>query len=170
MSLIFSSKSQASGRSLTFAAFILTLFLVACQTETTPTSGPEPQATPTPEAAGNTAELGQPFTLAVGESATIGETALTLTFEEILLDGRCPSAVNCAADGPVIAFISVRRADETPSTFEMNPDPQKARLAGIPPNIVTLDPYEIELTAVEPHPEQPEDLMNLPYTAAFIVR
>jgi len=113
---------------------------------------------------------GQPFTLAVGESAVYSEADITLTFEKIERDGRCPSAVNCAEQGPVVVILSASQGKENVTTFTMNPDPNMAVFPGIPPNIVTYLDYEIELTAVEPYPVQPEDLMNLPYTATFILR
>jgi hypothetical protein len=51
----------------------------------------------------------------------------------------------------------------------MNPDPILASYEGIAPNTYTLVVYEIELTAVNPHPEVPEDIMNMNYEATFVV-
>jgi hypothetical protein len=149
--------------------FILCLILAACQSDSSSDLTPGSQESPNPEQLDDAA-LGEPFTLAVGQSLAIGGTELTVTFDMVERDGRCPSAVNCAEEGPVVIVISVSAVGQTAETFEMNPDPQLAQFAGMPPNIVTYQGYEIELTAVDPFPEQPEDLMNLPYTATLIVR
>ncbi len=149
--------------------FILCFILAACQSDSSSDPTPGSQESPNPEQLDDAA-LGEPFTLAVGQNLAIGGTELTVTFDMVERDGRCPSAVNCAEEGPVVIVISVSAGGQTAETFEMNPDPQLAQLAGMPPNIVTYQGYEIELTAVNPFPEQPEDLMNLPYTATLIVR
>lgn len=160
--------------------FIIIFALAACQTDAisdptpgsqeSPTLTQEPDSEPGSPPEQMNAALDGPFTLAVGQGVTLDGTELTVTFEMVAGDGRCPSAVNCAEEGPVVVMISVVEGDQTAETFEMNPDPQLARLSGMPPNIVTYQGYEIELTAVDPFPEQPEDLMNLPYTATLIVR
>jgi len=124
---------------------------------------PETEAQPTPKSA----ELNQPFTLAVSESITITGTELTVIFEMVERDGRCPSGVECAEEGPVVIIVSAVLGDQDPTTFEMN---LILHFADTYPNIVTYQGYEIELTAVDPFPEQPEELMNLPYTATLIVR
>jgi hypothetical protein len=120
-----------------------------------------------PTETGNTA-LGQPFTLLVSESTVVDGTGMTITFEMVERDGRCPSAVDCVEDGPVVVLISVAEGDKSVAEYEMNPDANLAALMGIP-NIVPYGEYQIELTAVDPHPEQPEDLMNLPYQVTLIV-
>jgi hypothetical protein len=140
------------------------LMLAACQSDTQPTN------TPVPQSESIDAGLDEPFTLSVGESVTLADTALTLTFEMVERDGRCPSAVDCAESGPVVVIISAVQGTEQPTTFTMNPDPQLAQLSGMPPNKMMYQGYEIELTAVNPYPEQPEDLLNLPYTVTLIVR
>ncbi len=114
--------------------------------------------------------LNVPFILNAGQSKPVEGTDLTLTFEMVESDGRCPSAVLCVENGPVIIIISAVIGNQQPTTFTMNPNPELAQLPGIPPKFFTYEGFEIELIAVEPYPEQPEDLMNMDYTANFIVR
>lgn len=151
-----------------FTLILFCLLLVACDLRDSP---PPPSETSTPEEIDPIrASEGSPFTLVTGQNAIIEGTGLTITFERVVEDGRCPSAVQCVETAPVIIQISAVQGDQTSTSFEMNPDPHFVQLSGIPPNIIDYQGYEIELTAVDPYPEQPEDNMNLPYSATFIVR
>ncbi|MFZ0548347.1 MAG: hypothetical protein WAM60_23065, partial [Candidatus Promineifilaceae bacterium] len=144
-------------KSIIPTTLFLMLVLVACIKEDSP---PAPTLTTSSTQSApneNTADFDTPFTLKPGQSATIKQTNLTITFEGVKSDGRCPSAVDCVEDGPVIVVVSATLDESGPNqaesqTFTMNPDPQKAKLSGIPPNIVTFEDYDIELTAVEPYP------------------
>jgi hypothetical protein len=161
------ARGQALPKSLTSILFFLCLILVACGGVDSPEPGATLPQSPQPQP--TEANLGESFSLTVGQSATIEGTGLTLTFEMVERDGRCPSAVICKSNGPVVVIISAVGDDLPLTTFTMNPDPALAALDGISPNIFSLEGYEIELTAVTPYPEQPEDIMNLVYTAALIV-
>lgn len=143
--------------------------MVACRTESPPTTSPESQATSSSQPEIIEAGLDEAFTLTVGQSIKITETDIAISFEGVERDGRCPAAVICAEDGPVIIVVSATEGESQPTSFTMNPDPQLARLEGIPPNTFSFEGYEIELTAVEPYPEQPEDILYFPYTATLIV-
>jgi len=44
-------------------------------------------------------DLGQDFTLAFGKSAAIEGTGITVTFEDVLEDSRCPNDVDCIQAG-----------------------------------------------------------------------
>jgi hypothetical protein len=165
-------RSQVFRLSLTSSFFLLSLIiLAACGADIPSDQTPEPEAAPTdtdqPQV--NTAVLNQPFTLLVGQSATLDGTGLSITFERVERDGRCPTAVDCVADGPVVVIVSAEQQGAPTTTFTMNPDPILASFEGIAPNTYTLVGYEIELTAVNPHPEVPEDIMNMNYEATFVV-
>lgn len=156
------------------------LLLFGCQAEEgqeTPTPAPvretpaAPEATETPEPAATGPNPGEPFTLKIGETQTLAEISLNITFANVVGDSRCPVEVDCVQDGPVIILVLVQQGDNPEESFEMNPEAAKAALAGIPPNIVTYQGLEIELTAVDPFPQQPEDLADFSnYTATFVVR
>jgi hypothetical protein len=55
--------------------------------------------------------LDEEFTLSQGQSATLAETALTLTFESVTADERCPSELECAVSGPVTVLLTVQQGD-----------------------------------------------------------
>ena len=78
------------------ASLYLVWILAACQT-----------ANPTIEAAMNTE-----FTLARDQSARIKTTDMTVTFNSVLSDDRCPIEVECAASGPVTISLSIQHEGE----------------------------------------------------------
>ncbi len=48
-------------------------------------------------------DVGEPFTMEVGETAAFGDGVSTLTFTEVALDSRCPVDVTCVQAGEAIA-------------------------------------------------------------------
>ncbi|HUM70447.1 MAG TPA: hypothetical protein PLK31_16565, partial [Chloroflexota bacterium] len=62
----------------------------------TPTAVPRPTytAVPLPTSA-PAADLNEPFALAGGAETMVGTEGLTLYFESVLEDSRCPTQVNC---------------------------------------------------------------------------
>lgn len=126
-----------------------------------------------------TFELDAPFTVANGESAALQEGTLRITFDSVLRDGRCPRKLDCAGQGAVEILVIVegggQQAEEggesRQSNFEMNPDPTLAEF-GWAPTTVTFGAYVIDLRAVEPYPQRPEDLEREAfddYEATFVV-
>ena len=122
-----------------FATLFLLAFLSAC--------------TPTPPPL---AEYGTPVTLALGETAQFQDSAVTLTFAEVLRDERCPSEVECEFHGPVLVRIVFEAPGVGSINLEMNPEPGLAAIGqgettqGVAGLLVTL-------MSVDPYPELPED-------------
>lgn len=58
---------------------------------------------------GITSALGQEFTLTPGDSAMLTGENLTITFEEIIEDSRCPKNVTCIWEGRVSAMLTVEK-------------------------------------------------------------
>jgi hypothetical protein len=83
----------------------LLVLLTACQS-----------ATPLPTIS---AEIDSEFTLAIGQSASIEDTGLTVQLGHILSDNRCPSDVECVESGAVTLTISVQKDSASPSEFTL---------------------------------------------------
>jgi hypothetical protein len=79
---------------LIISSLFITIMLVACQS-----------AKPTPSV---TAEIDNEFTLAPNQSVAMTSTDLTITFNSVLSDDRCPSEVECVASGPVTVSLSIQ--------------------------------------------------------------
>jgi hypothetical protein len=115
------------------------------------------------------ASLGEPFTLGLGESATIPERGLTLTFAEVIRDMRCPTRVLCEVDGPVEILVILQIQGSEATRYEMNPE-EVLVLNGWAPHEVGYFEYVVELVSVYPYPETLEDKDDFEdYQATFII-
>lgn len=59
------------------------------------------------------------LSLAYGATVTLPEMGLTLTFQEVLEDSRCPLDVDCVWSGWVRIALVVQADDESPATLEI---------------------------------------------------
>ena len=116
---------------------------VACQTTT-------PQASVT-------ATVNEEFGLAPGQSAAVKGTNLILTFDSVLNDERCPSAVECAASGPVTVSLSIQQGNGTPIDFtlqtftDQNGRSPNVQFEGVT-NRAEVGDYLIRVASVIPYP------------------
>lgn len=76
-----------------------------------------PKATTKP--AGKPA-LGTPFELKINQSALIESENIEVKFLKVLEDSRCPTNVNCAWSGQLIAEVAVSRNGKPVGTFNLN--------------------------------------------------
>ena len=115
------------------------------------------------------AALGEPFTLGLGESTTIPEQGLTLTFAEVIRDVRCPTKVLCEVDGPVEILVILQIQGSEATRYEMNPEEMLESLGWAPHQVAYYD-YLVRLVGVDPHPETPEDTVDFEdYQATFVI-
>ena len=136
--------------------------------EPTATEDIEPTETPI-SADPIAAQVNAPFRINYGQSAIFEKESLTITFDSVLEDNRCPRSLDCGEAGSIKIGIIVQEAGQDAVSYEMNPDPELVR-AGWPPNIVTHSDFEIKLLEVNPHPEVYEDLKDLSsLSATYIV-
>lgn len=62
----------------------------------------------TSPAAPRSVRLGEPFTLAPGQTAQVEGTGLSVTFEGVSADSRCPVDVTCVWEGDAVVDVSAR--------------------------------------------------------------
>lgn len=123
---------------------ILICILAACQTATPPSSINVP--------------MGTEFNLSAGQSTIITGTDLTVTFDSVTSDGRCPSEVECAASGPVTVSLSLQQENEpatslTLQTFtDQNGHAPNRDFEGIE-NRVEVGDFLIQIMGVFPYPK-----------------
>lgn len=105
-----------------------------------------------------TADIDHEFTLASGQSATITSTDLTITFNSVLSDDRCPSEVECAANGPVTVSLSVQQGNSSPTDFilqtftDQNGSSPNVQFEGITSSAQVGD-YLIRITSLTLYPK-----------------
>jgi hypothetical protein len=139
----------------------LLLFLAACQS-----------ATLLPII---TAETGSEFTLGISQSATLPDTGLTITLEEVTGDERCPSEIECAMSGPVSLTISVQKDSEAPVEFALQTFTSNNGRAPDGPyeRIEDRIEYEgdfIQVKSVLPYPAHGfDEIEDSEYRASFLV-
>ena len=111
--------------------------------------------------------LGQVFTLPGGHEATISGENLRLRFDQVFEDSRCPRQVDCVWTGQARIAVVVQQAQGDPTTVELNTNPAPGQTA----RTVDVGDYTIELQALDPYPETPEDALALAdYRATLVVR
>lgn len=108
-------------------------------------------------------ELGREFQLRNTESATIGSGGLTLRFDAVTRDGRCPVGDPCAeGEGDATVQVTLRQLPREASTIELHSDP------AVQTEAAYLQ-YRVRLVRLEPRPvgEQPVPLSE--YRGTFVV-
>lgn len=127
-------------------------------------------AAPTIEAAVN-----NEFVLARDQSARIKGTDLTITFNSVLSDDRCPIEIECAASGPVTVSLSVHREGEdipTGMTLQVFTG-EDGRTSGAPPeavqNSAETAEHVIWLIGVLPYPKNLSGIKASDYEATLVV-
>lgn len=65
------------------------------------------------------AELNEPFTLAIGQTATVEGADFDLTFVDVLADSRCAVDVQCVWEGEATIRLRVAPRGEAAQTFDL---------------------------------------------------
>lgn len=107
-------------------AGLLFFAAAACSTPTSPTPG---------------VPLGREFSLKPGETVAIQGTRLTVAFESVLDDSRCPADVVCIWQGEAVLALRVSEGGQ-PSRLDLTTNaPEKG-----------VGSYRVRLARVEPYP------------------
>ena len=88
-------------------------------------------------------ESGWEIELALGASLRVADTGLTVSFEKVVDDSRCPTGVTCtwAGDAAVTIRIDVRKASASRYTLHTNlPSAREAEHRGVRIRLVALAP------------------------------
>jgi hypothetical protein len=93
-------------------------------------------------------QLDQPFALTLDQQAKLTEEGLTVTFQKVLEDSRCPSNVQCVEAGQARILIDVTHLDQSPVTFEMNTNPP------LKLDVISSEGFQIRLLELNPYPEE----------------
>ncbi len=145
-----------------FFSFLFAIcILTACQTATPSAPGP--------------AGLNREVTLAPGQSAAVTGTDLTITFDSVVSDERCPSEIECAASGPVTVSLSIQEGAGDPTDFtlqtftDLNGRSPNVQFEGVT-NRAEVGDYAIQIASVTPYPQNLETKIDTSeYRVALLV-
>ena len=139
---------------------VLALMLAGCQTARAATAEPQPR---NPDGSVSVV-LGEPFTLALDESADYAGM-LRIAFVEMVGDSRCPSDAVCMVAGQVQVKVVIAAAGQAQAEVVLTLDDLYAG------NVqqVEVGGYSLSLQAVEPYPTTTKSTQPDEYRAAFVV-
>lgn len=98
-------------------------------------------------------ELGQSFSLRVGEVAQTADGGLRVGFEGVSADSRCPKGEQCVWAGDAVARVWLQQGTGPRAVGELHTAqgaPQTLRLQGLELRLLRLDPYPVSGRTVAP--------------------
>ena len=138
-------------------ALLFAASLTACNQDTTAPA----QASRAPlTAASANVTLDQPFELRVGRSATVAGEGLTVSFEAVPSDSRCPTGVQCVWAGNAVVQVVLSK-DGKAFGAELN--------TNLEPTSVDYLNYNVALVSLAPYPTSSGSIPQSQYRATFVV-
>jgi hypothetical protein len=101
-------------------------------------------------------EIGNSFKIKLGQTLEFQDADLSVTFEELLEDSRCPEGATCFWAGNGRVIIQLNDLQTELNTYL---DPKSIDLAG----------FEIELLSLTPYPEINNEVEPEDYFAELVV-
>jgi hypothetical protein len=105
--------------------------------------------------------LGHEFELKINQEAMVEGEDMTVVFESVLEDSRCPVDVTCVWSGNAKIRLRSSKQKQAPAAVEVNTDlkPKSSSYLG----------YEIKLVALKPSRNSEKSIQPNEYTATLIV-
>ena len=97
--------------------------------------------------------LGEEFSLRPGESESVDEDSLALTFVEVARDNRCAKDVQCIVAGEAVAIFRAETSDGASAdlTFEVQPGGSAQQpFEGYTITVVSVDPQTHSKRRIQP--------------------
>jgi hypothetical protein len=112
-------------------------------------------------AASASVNLDQPFVLRVGRSATVAGEGLTVSFQAVPSDSRCPTGVQCVWAGNAVVQVVLSK-DGKAFGAELN--------TSLEPTSVDYLDYNVALVSLDPYPTAGGGaIRQSQYRATFVV-
>ncbi|HEX6037314.1 hypothetical protein [Longimicrobium sp.] len=115
---------------------------------------------PAPQAPAASASLDQPFPLHVGSRATVAGADVTVRFESVASDSRCPTGVQCVWAGNAVVRAVLSQGNKAFGA-ELN--------TTLEPKSVRYLDYQVALVSLTPQPAQGSAIDPSRYEATFVV-
>lgn len=110
----------------------------------------------------NEVRLAEDFTLAPGEWGRIQGESLTIAFDSVTSDSRCPTGVNCVWEGDAVVAVTLTQPGRERATVELHTSGRFARTAG-------YGDFEVALVALAPQPREGSPIAQAAYRATLQV-
>lgn len=98
-------------------------------------------------------ELGHPFSLKLGEVASLPEQGLRIGFDGVIADSRCPKGEQCIRAGEAVLRLWVEQPAGARRSLELRTEPPDARRAAVGSrtlHLLRLDPYPVSGRPIRP--------------------
>jgi hypothetical protein len=115
-----------------------------------------------PEVGAKTVSLGESFSLAVGQSASIDGEDLAIEFIDVVADSRCPSDVVCIWQGEAACLVEIAYSGTGPQIVLTYPGLTQE------PSETQFGPYLFTF-GVEPYPEEGKEIEKSEYRLNLVV-
>ena len=140
---------------------MLSLLLVACSSGTTAPAVHPPSVQPTatsipgasarvtpipPSAPEPDVPFGEPFSIRIGESLSVGSNELRAAFIEISEDSRCPSDVVCIWAGQVVVLVALEVGGDdlySDNLIVGNAEESAKKIGDYMVEAIVVDPYPV---------------------------
>jgi hypothetical protein len=108
------------------------------------------------------ARLGQEFDVRIGETAAIGDEPLTVVFEQVVEDSRCPANTTCVWAGTAVVRLGLRVGDTARGTVNLQTLPEVGA-EGV------FQKYRLRLVRLAPTPRDSSRIPVEQYVLTLIV-
>ena len=106
--------------------------------------------------------LGEEFSLSIGETASIQGEDLQLKFPEVINDSRCPRDVNCVWQGQASSLVEISYLESVQKVTLVQPGLTEE------PSRIDFNDYLIEFN-MTPYPEAGKVIKNSDYRLQLVV-
>jgi hypothetical protein len=106
-------------------------------------------------------ELNEPFSLPIGKTVTFENEGLSIRFESVPTESRCPAGALCIWEGEAVAKLQMTKSGMGSTTIELNTTQ---------PHITVFFSYTVELLELTPYPVLDQQLDTAAYQALLVVK
>lgn len=123
------------------------------------------KSSPNGQQNGTTIEFGKPFALANGQGAETSDKGLTIHFDKVSGDSRCPEGADCIWAGSAKVDFTLTTKDTTAKVtlYSLQESDNK-------PRIITFDGYYVKLAEVKPEKPASDDIPQEKYVVSLVVK
>ncbi len=110
-------------------------------------------------------DYGTPFTLGVGDARAVGADGLSVRFEGVANDSRCPVDVNCVWEGEATVQVRLQAPAQETRTLEL----RVRGTGGSSPPGEFGERFAVQVTKLEPAPRSSQPIPAGAYQATLVV-